>query len=93
MGFLVAGVCVGLLTHGTQTDAVVMFAQLLQVNVDGAAVEEQRSAPRRLRQTAEQEEEEAEGRQSLHGCVGPGNARMNKDSFLTVVNEREILFQ
>lgn len=61
MRLLVAGVSVGLLTHGIQTDAVVIFAQLLQVNVDGAAVEDQRSAPRRLRQTAEQEEEEAEG--------------------------------
>lgn len=53
-------------THGVQTDAVVIFAQLLQVNVDGAAVEEQRLAPGRRRQTAEQEEEEAEGGQSLH---------------------------
>lgn len=61
MGFLVAGASVGLLTHSIQTDAVVIFAQLLQVNVDGAAVEEQRLAPRRRRQTAEQEEEEAEG--------------------------------
>lgn len=56
-------------THGVQTDAVVIFAQLLQVNVDGAAVEEQRLAPGRRRQTAEQEEEEAEGGQSLHRCV------------------------
>lgn len=38
-----------------------MSVQLLQVNVDGAAVQQQSSAPRQLSQTAEREEEEADG--------------------------------
>lgn len=48
-------------THCIHTDAGVIALQLLQVNVDGAAVQEQSSAPRQLSQTAEHEEEEADG--------------------------------
>lgn len=43
-----------------------MSVQLLLVNVDGAAVQEQSSAPHRLAQAAEHEEEEAGGGQGLH---------------------------
>lgn len=53
-------------THCAQADAGVMSVQLLQVNIDGAAGQEQSSALRRLAQAAEHEEEEAGGGQGLH---------------------------
>lgn len=55
-----------LFTHCIQADAVVISVQLLQVNVDGAVVQEQSSASRHRSQTAEREEEEAGGWRSLH---------------------------
>lgn len=44
-----------------------MFAQLLRVSVDGAAVQKQTPALHQVAQTAEQEEQ-ADGGEGLHRC-------------------------